>query len=395
MKLAVASGIIHPEPGGPATYLHRVLPELMARGWQVRVVSYSDDAPPPEPLPYPVERVPRRSLPVRLFDYARAARPLLAWADVVYLHTLGLPLTPVGGRRAPRIAKIVGDPGWERAMRKGWIPTSLTVDAYQTADLLPIAAADRAARTREARGLDAVIVPSAYLGRMVIGWGVKPERVQVIYNTPPPSPPLTLSRADARAAFGIPDDGAPVLVYVGRLAAWKGVDTAIEAVRRLRDARLLIAGDGAGMEALRARAAGLSDRVRFLGRVSGAGTPLLMRAADYLLLYSGYEGLSHTLLEALHVGTPVIASDQGGNPEVIAHDTNGLLVPYAPDPVIGAEALYAALLEGLRPGVRDRLAAGAHIDHARFSFDRMIEQTDAALRRFIRPSVEGKHVERD
>lgn len=387
MKLAVTSGIIHPEPGGPATYLHRVLPELMARGWQVRVVSYSDDTPT-EALPYPVERVPRRSLPLRLFEYARAARPLLAWGDVVYLHTLGLPLTPVVGRRAPRIARIVGDPGWERAMRKGWIPSDLTVDAYQTADLPPIAAADRAARTREARTLDAVIVPSAYLGRMVIGWGVSPDRVQVIYNTPPSSPPVTLSRAEARAAFDIPDDGTPVLVYVGRLAKWKGVDAAIEAVRRLPDVRLVVAGDGPAMEGLRARSAGLEARVRFLGRVSGARTPILMRAADYLVLYSGYEGLSHTLLEALHVGTPAIASQQGGNTEVIVHDLNGLLVPYSPDPLIGAEALYTALKEALRPDVRARLAAGAHIDRARFDFARMIDQTDAALRRFVRRAGE-------
>ncbi len=388
MKLAVASGIVHPEPGGPATYLYRVLPELMARGWQVRVVSYSDDTPVETP-PYPVERVPRRALPVRLFEYARAARPLLAWADVIYLHTLGLPLTPVAGRRAPRVAKIVGDPGWERAMRKGWIAPDLTVDAYQTTDLPPIAAADRAARTREARGLDAVIVPSAYLGRMVIGWGVNPDRVQVIYNAPPPSAPVTLSQAEARAAFDIRDDGAPVLVYVGRLAGWKGVDAAIEALRRLSDVQLLIAGDGPGMEGLRARAAGLEARVRFLGRVSGARTPILMRAADYLVLYSGYEGLSHTLLEALHVGTPVIASQQGGNPEVVVHDRNGLLVPYSPDPLIGAEALRAALVEALRPEVRARLAAGAHIDRARFDFARMIDQTDAALRRFVRPAGEG------
>ncbi len=63
-----------------------------------------------------------------------------------------------------------------------------------------------------------------------------------------------------------------------------------------------------------------------------------MKAADYVALYSGYEGLSHTLLESLRAGTPVIASDKGGNPEVVQHGINGLLVPY-----VDVEALTAAI----------------------------------------------------
>lgn len=384
MKLFVASGIIHPESGGPATYLHRVLPRLQARGWDVRVVSYSDDTPA-EAYPYPIERVPRRALPVRLIQYARAARPHLAWADVVYLHTLGLPLTQISGRRAPRVAKLVGDQGWERAMRKGWVPPSLGVDAYQTADLPPVAAADRAARAREARALEAVIVPSQYLARLVAGWGVDPARIQVIYNAPPPTTDdATASPDDARLALGLPTDGAPLLLYVGRLAPWKGVDVAIAALNRTPGARLLVAGAGEQMPALRAAAAGLGDRVRFLGRVSRGQMPLLMQAADYLVLYSGYEGLSHTLLESLAAGTPTIASDQGGNPEVVAHAVNGLLVPYTTEFAAAVELLAAALAEALRPGTRARLAANAAVDPARFNFEAMIDQTDAALRQAAR-----------
>ncbi len=76
-----------------------------------------------------------------------------------------------------------------------------------------------------------------------------------------------------------------------------------------------------------------------------------MKAADYVALYSGYEGLSHTLLESLRAGTPVIASDKGGNPEVVQHGINGLLVAYA-NAAISAEALADAIREALRPGVR-------------------------------------------
>src|SRR5690606_13991442 len=95
---------------------------------------------------------------------------------------------------------------------------------------------------------------------------------------------------------------------------------------------------------------------------------------DYVALYSGYEGLSHTLLESLRVGTPVIASEKGGNPEVVQHGVNGLLVPY-----VNVEALASALEDAFRPGMRDSLAAQSAAGMERFDFERMVTATAAAL----------------
>src|SRR5690554_11671 len=99
MRIFVATGIFHPEPGGPATYLHRLLPAVQARGHTVRVLTFGDATG--GDYPYPVTRIPRRALPRRMADYARAARRELAQADLVFLNSLGLPL--VGGRRVPRV----------------------------------------------------------------------------------------------------------------------------------------------------------------------------------------------------------------------------------------------------------------------------------------------------
>jgi glycosyltransferase involved in cell wall biosynthesis len=154
----------------------------------------------------------------------------------------------------------------------------------------------------------------------------------------------------------------------------------LAALPAVPDARLLVAGDGPMLDVLRAEAArrGLSGRVHFLGRVGREAMDTYMRAADYTVLYSGYEGLSHTLLESLRAGTPVIASQRGGNPEVVRHGENGLLVPHP-----NIEALAAALREALSPGVRARLAASTHIGMERFAFERMVAETDAALRAFV------------
>jgi glycosyltransferase involved in cell wall biosynthesis len=118
--------------------------------------------------------------------------------------------------------------------------------------------------------------------------------------------------------------------------------------------------------------------VTFLGRVPREKLALYMRAADYVALYSGYEGLSHIVLESLRVGAPVIASDKGGNPEVVQHGVNGLLVPY-----VDVEALAAALVEAFAPGRRAALAANTHVGLERFDFARMVEQTDGVLRSYV------------
>ncbi len=375
MKLLIASGIFHPEPGGPATYLYELLPELLSRGWDVRLLTYADQPHADLRYPYPVTRILRRALPLRLLDYAQAGRQLLAWADVVYLHTLGLPL--YGDRHAARVVKIVGDLAWERAVRRGWIPPTEDIDAFQTRRYDPRVMLDRARRAREARSMDGVIVPSEYLKRMVIGWGVDPAKVQVIYNALPPAPELPVTQAEARARLGLPD--APTVLTVGRILPWKGVDHLIAALHHLPEIRLIVAGDGDLLDSLKAQALDLGDRVTFLGRVSREQMPLYMRAADYVALYSGYEGLSHTLLESLRVGTPVIASDKGGNPEVVRHGVNGLLVPY-----VNREALAAALDEAFLPGVRELLAANHAVGTDRFDFGRMVTETAEVLTRLAR-----------
>jgi glycosyltransferase involved in cell wall biosynthesis len=390
LKLFIASGIIHPEPGGPATYLHELLPALLERGWDIRALSYSDAVPSGgwPPTPYPVTRIERASLPVRTLRYAAAARPLLAWADVVYIHTLGLPLS--GSRRAPRVVKIVGDLAWERAIRKGWIAPTEDIDLFQTRRYTLPVMLDKAARARDARSMDAVIVPSEYLKRIVIGWGVDPAKVQVIYNALPHSPhPSPSGRGESGIMRLDPltrGAGSAVILTAGRLLPWKGVDRLIEALALANQdglqVCLQVAGDGPELARLQTltEMLGVSDQVEFLGRVGRVELAALMRAADYVALYSGYEGLSHTLLESLREGTPVIASDKGGNPEVVRHGVNGLLVPYFPaQPDKAARALADALADACRPGAREQFAAATHIGMERFHFTYMVEATAAVL----------------
>lgn len=312
----------------------------------------------------------------------------------MYIHTLDLPLL---GGKARRVVKMVGDQAWERAIRKGWIPPTEDIDVFQSKAYSGVVNAQKAARARQMQAMDGVIVPSHYLKRMVAGWGVDEAKIHVVYNAlPGTSPPNPLSvykegetdvgwvpkmaslQAEARRMLGLLE--APTLLTAARLTAWKGVDHLIAALSRVPDVRLVVAGEGEMLDSLKRQvaASGLNSRVNFLGKVSRDKLALYMQAADYLVLYSGYEGLSHTLLESLLAGTPVIASDKGGNPEVVQHGLNGLLVPY-----VNVEALAAAIEEAFQPGKRDQLAANSQIGMERFKFENMVQQTSAVLRSYL------------
>jgi glycosyltransferase involved in cell wall biosynthesis len=372
MHIFVASGIFHPEAGGPATYLYRLLPDIVARGHQVRVLTFGDA--PTGGYGYPLMRIPRRALPVRWLDYARAARPETARADLIFINSLGLPL--VGAQRKPRVLKVVGDLAWERAVNKGWIPPSEDIDVFQRGRYPLRVRMLQAQRAREVQRMDRIIVPSHYLREMVIGWGAPPERVQVIYNALAPDAQVSpISRTDARAALGL-DADAPLLLTVARLVPWKGIDHMIRAVHAVPDVRLIVAGEGPDEARLRAitEAERVTGRVTFLGRVARERLGVYFRAADYTVLYSGYEGLSHTLLESLLAGTPVIASDKGGNPEVVRHNENGLLVPY-----IDQDALIATIRVALAGDTRARLAAHTGDGLERFAWGTLVDSTVGLL----------------
>lgn len=143
--------------------------------------------------------------------------------------------------------------------------------------------------------------------------------------------------ARLREAFG----GGFVAGHVGALVdAHKGQMLIIGLARRLRercpDAVFVLVGSGADEGRLRAAAAGL-DNLRFAGQVDNVGDYLA--AFDLFLYPSRHEGLGSILLDAMAQGLPVLASNAGGIPEVIADGVNGLLFPAG-----DAGALEAAFL---------------------------------------------------
>jgi glycosyltransferase involved in cell wall biosynthesis len=211
----------------------------------------------------------------------------------------------------------------------------------------------------------AVVDFLAHLGRP--GAGLLPNGVDL----PEPGG----DRAAVRAQLGI-GPVEPVALYAGRVTADKGMLVLLDALTRLPELHLVVAGDGEALPELRRRAA-LLPRLHLLGQVAPSEVLRLLSAADLFVHPSCCaEGLPSSILEAAAAGVAIVATPQGGTGEVIRSPDHGLLVPPG-DPAALAGAM-ARLVDD--PALRTRLGAAARsLVAERFSWDRIAGEAEAEL----------------
>ncbi len=228
-----------------------------------------------------------------------------------------------------------------------WLGQKLGLPVVVTArgtdvNLIPTYAVPRRLIQRATAGAAALVAVSAALKTALTDLGVPAEKVTVLRNGVDVTlfhPPA--DRHAARAALGLT---GPTIISVGGLVERKGHHLAIEALRVLPDWTLLIVGEGPERPRLLALIdrLGLHGRARLLGPRPHADLPALYGAADVLVLASSREGWANVLLESMACGTPVVATNIWGNPEVVQTRDAGLIV----------ERTAPAIAEGVR-----RLAA--------------------------------------
>jgi len=372
VNVLVVSGIWPPDVGGPASHAPDVAAYLHGRGHRVEVLTTASAAPAARP--YPVHwisrSIPKGAIHVRTgLEVARLARR----ADVVY--TTGMFGRSAGGAalgRRPYVLKLTADPAFERARRRGMVGGD--VEQFQHARVGQAIRVLRLARDAQLRGAAHVFTPSAWLRELAIAWGVDESRVSVLPNPSPPLPELR-PRDELRAELGL--DG-PTLAFAGRITAQKSLEVALEAVAAVDGVSLVIAGDGDERARLEALA---GPRVRFVGALPRQRVLELFHAADASVLSSSWENFPHTVVEALAVGTPVLATTTGGVAEIVEDGVNGLLVASG-----DAEGLAVAIRRFFEDdGLRERLRAAAAPSVERFAPERVFAQLEETLARTLRP----------
>lgn len=278
-------------------------------------------------------------------------------ADVIHVH-LPSPLAEMGCLarlpRAPVVATFHADISRNPGVARWYLPVQhrflaradrLVVGSRTLADTSPTLAAHRERLTVIPYGVD----PEE--------WPAAPEAVEAIRRT----------------------HGHPIVLFLGRLVVYKGVDVLMQAMASV-DATLLVVGDGPARPALEAATPGGRDNVRFLGNVSNEYRSAYYRAADIFVLpaVSRAESFGIAMLEAMAHGTPAISTEVGtGTSWVNLHGETGLVVPPC-DPHRLAAAITALLSDdGLRKMLGVAAAARAR-DH--FSKQAMVERLSALYR---------------
>jgi glycosyltransferase involved in cell wall biosynthesis len=362
----IVSGIWPPDVGGPASHAPDVADFLHGRGHEVEVVTTAET--PPAQRDYPVFAVPRKHrVGVRHYRGAALVHHKARHADVVYTTGMfGRSALGASMARKPYVVKLTADPAFERSRRRGLVEGD--VDQFQEGGGGALGFALRRARNFELRRAAHIYTPSAYLRNLVLSWGIPAERVSVLPNPVPSELP----------AREVPRNGR-TLAFAGRLTAQKSLDRALQAVAGTTGVRFVIAGEGPDRGPLekRARELGIADRVEFVGAQPRRRVVELFRSADASILSSSWENFPHTVVEALAVGTPVIAMAAGGVGEVVQDGVNGLLVP-AGDTEALADAVRRYFSDD---ALRERLRAAAAASVAAYAPERVFGELEATLRR--------------
>ncbi len=236
----------------------------------------------------------RRRLPIvhKLADYKVVC-------PVYTLYSRGAPCERCAGGRVHRVAV--------RRCRDGRLAPSVALALEAALHRWLLRSYDR---------VDLFLAPSRFMADKVRAMGLK-GAIRVLPNFVDVERwrPLTLP-------------AAPVVGYLGRVSAEKGVHVLVRAMRGLR-CELRVFGDGPERAALeRAVAASGLSNVRFRGHLEGEDLRAELAACVCVVVPSvWYENNPHSILEAFALGRPAIASDIGGLPELVIHGKTGLLVP--------------------------------------------------------------------
>lgn len=340
LTITIATGLFPPDIGGPATFAAHAQKEWTAEGHTVRVLSFGTV----RTYPFGIRHL---LYAFRLFKHARSSDIVIVLDPI----SVGVPAYLVSFfTRTPMVLRLVGDYAWEQYVQ---CHNFTTLEAFQIARVPIRFRILRLLEQRVARRMNAIIVPSHYLRSVVTVWGAAPERIHTVYNMIAPVPTQKNTYATTNIFR---------CISVGRLVPWKGFRAIIEVIKHIPNTSLTIVGSGPDEASLVdiARTQGVSNRVTFEYNWSREDLLRNLPQFDCFLLNTAYEGFSHTLIEAMAVGLPIITTASGGNAEVVVNNENACVVPYNDKSAWSAQVQRLSQSETMRAQLGSGAKATAH-----------------------------------
>lgn len=356
MKILVTTGIYPPDIGGPATYSELLFKELPKRGIGVDVQTFGSV----RHMPKIIRHI---AFFVRVLWHGRASDMIFA-QDTVSVGLPSLLASLLLGKQF--IVRIPGDYAWEQSVQRFGVTD--TIDDFQKKRYGTKTESLRRIQAFVVSQADQAIAPSKYFADLVRGWVGDETKVLHIYNG------VDLDSLGAVAGGSFKPN---TMISAGRLVPWKGFDMLIRAMAKLPGWHLSIAGDGPEMPHLQALISkrGLESRVTMLGRIDKPKLCKLISESEIFALNTSFESFSFQIVEAMAIGTPVIATRVGNIAEVIDDGRSGLLI--RPDDEDGFIAAATRISSDRR--LREGLAREGKEKAAGFSIDSTIGRLMAVL----------------
>lgn len=210
----------------------------------------------------------------------------------------------------PAVAKVVGDPVWERYRNKSGSPIS--IEKFATSEVGLNAKLQRNFLRWSLNRFVCVTAPSQALIKLLSLWKVSTPKILIQNGT------FCTERTQSAEFYDA--------IAVSRLVPWKNLDFFVE-VAADRGYRIAICGDGPEKKRLQDLALLRRANVAFLGELSSTQVKNELGKAKCFVNISSYEGLSFSLIEAMMEGKACIVSNIEGNTDVIVDHFNGLVIP--------------------------------------------------------------------
>jgi glycosyltransferase involved in cell wall biosynthesis/putative flippase GtrA len=355
MKILISTGMFPPDIGGPATYSQFMADRLPQQGIAVDVVSFGQVRHIPKLFRHGVYFL-------KLIWHGRAADVFFA-QDAV---SVGLPTIVAGfilGKMV--IVRIPGDYAWEQSGRSGVVDSmqefqkkryDFKVELLRIVQKFVLNQADR------------VITPSHAFGEIVRQWVKDPSKVHTIHNG---------IDSDELKKYRTTTFQPKTLISAGRLVAGKGFAQLIGYMKKLDGWKLEIVGDGPEKVHLEniIKEHGLQDRVTLTGAVPRLELARRIEGSHIFVLNTQFETFSFQIVEALAVGTPVIAPRVGSIPELIVDGQNGILYE------LNDEAAFVKAVQRISadPQLRKSMSEAGKIKADLFSIVSTVEKVKALL----------------
>ena len=313
-------GIFPPDIGGPATFVPKIAKYFQDElNYEIEILTLSDNKNSNINDDFSVKRIDR-NLPI-IYRWLKTIFTIYKLGknkDLIFVNGLGTETTIANiFLKKKIIRKIVGDPVWERAYSKAKISESF--DEFQVKNYGFSISLQKKVRSFSIKKSDIVVTPSKHLKNFILNLGFK-NKIEIINN-----------------GVFIPEENTNIftndqinITIVSRLVSHKNIEKIIKAISDLNSPliNLNIIGDGPELNQLQkiSLESNNKDNIIFHGKLNRDDINHIFLKSDIYIQASNYEGLPHSLLEAMSYGIPVLCTPVGECKEILGNEDRGYIL---------------------------------------------------------------------